>query len=86
MSDEPQPMEIDPNDPGGVVETTPIPPVSPVSSGPIDDSSWESAIGQWINNHLRNSPLAGATEAWNHVMGALPHLRTYLETELKSKE
>jgi hypothetical protein len=51
-------------------------------SAPDTNSAIEEAIGKWINGHLYNSPLAQATEAWNHVMGSLNALRTYLKEEL----
>lgn len=42
----------------------------------------------WIDQHLRGSPLAGATQAWNHVMWKLDDLRDALAKELQpqSKE
>lgn len=48
----------------------------------IPEETWETAVSTWINDHLRNSPVAGATEAWNHLHAVLPHLRQYLESEL----
>jgi hypothetical protein len=48
----------------------------------ISDEVWEAAQLAWVNEFVRNSPISGATEAWNHLHMALPHLRTYLETEL----
>ena len=75
MSEEPQPET-----PVPVLESaTP----APSSSSVISDEVWESAAGEWINSHLRSSPLAGATDAWNHVMGAIPHFRSILEAALK---
>jgi hypothetical protein len=90
MSDnEPKPMEIDPNAPEGQVQETQSPSPGPGSlgqGGVISDTVWETACAAWINDRVRNSPIAGATEAWNHLMGALPALRAALETELGKKE
>lgn len=97
MSDEPQPMEIDPNNPAGaaqesqsllqeVIVAQEDPNTKEVFPKAISDTAWETALSTWINDRVRNSPIAGATEAWNHLMGALPHLRTVLETELGKKE
>lgn len=52
----------------------------------ISAAAWETATTSWINDHVRNSPVSGFTEAWNHLMSALPHLRSALETELGKKE
>ena len=80
---EPQTMEIDPNNPAGQVLQSPPPPPP---GGIISDTAWETALATWINDRVRNSPIAGATEAWNHLMGALPALRAALEAELGKKE
>ena len=77
-TNEPDPLEIDPNNTAGAaVRFTPT---------AIPTDSWNAAVGWWIDAHVRNSPIAGATEAWNHLMSALPHLHTHLNTELKAKE
>jgi hypothetical protein len=52
----------------------------------ISDDAWSVALGSWIDAHVRNSPVASATEAWNHLMSVLPNLRARLETELGKKE
>ena len=58
--------------------------VLPVSIPPlISDESWSAASSAWINNHIRNSPVSQAVEAWNHIGAALPLLRGYLENELR---
>lgn len=49
-------------------------------------SAWATAIDQFIHGHLRNSPLASSTEAWNHVMAKLPILGGLVETALGSKK
>ena len=48
--------------------------------------AWMKAANDWIHGHLRNSPLAEATQAWNHVMGKLPLLGAMVETNLSSKK
>jgi hypothetical protein len=86
MSD-PEPMEIDPNNPAGATQDTPQTPQTPFADSlPVSDAVWESALNVWINAHVRNSPIAGATEAWNHLMGALPDLKVALNIALGKKE
>ena len=51
----------------------------------ISDEAWASATSRWIDDHIRNSAVAGSTEAWNRLHGVLPKLREYLETELGRK-
>lgn len=48
--------------------------------------AFDNAIGPWIDQHLRGSPVSGATEAWNHLMGKLDHLKSLLLEQLKAKE
>ncbi len=92
MSDEPQ----NPNPETGTESTAePVPAgagQSPapaeadqtqVSASPTIESAVEEALSKWVNGHLTNSPLAQATDAWNHVMSSLNALRTYLAEEIK---
>lgn len=69
--------------PEGQVQYSRPAPAPTTDSGPLPASAWDTAVGTWTKDHLRNSPLSGATEAWNHLMGALPKLKTLLEAELK---
>lgn len=48
--------------------------------------AWMKSVDLWIHGHLRNSPLAEATQAWNHVMAKLPLLGAMVEAELTSKK
>jgi hypothetical protein len=48
--------------------------------------AWMKAADLWIHGHLRNSPLAEATQAWNHVMAKLPLLGALVEAEMSSKK
>lgn len=57
----------------------------PTQSTPFADA-WAEATNTWIHGHMRNSPLAEATQAWNHVMGKLPLLGALVETALASKK
>jgi hypothetical protein len=50
---------------------------------PVD--VWTVATSRWINNHVRNSPIAQSTEAWNHLGVVLQHLYGLLEDELKQR-
>lgn len=63
------------------METTPVATVSAVKEVPED--AWTVAVATWINNHVRNSPIAGSVEAWNHLGGVLPELKRLLNDELR---
>lgn len=54
------------------------------SPRPIPTDAWEVACAEWINSHVRNSPIAGAIEAWNHLGTVLPKLRDFLEKNMKN--
>lgn len=79
MEPGPKPLVIDPNNPAG--KTLPAP--SPTPDGVISLAAWEKVVGEWVNAHVRNSPVALSTDAWNHLMGALTHLRTHVNSHLK---
>lgn len=64
------------------VEAEPAATVS--TSSKISDEAWNGATSTWIDRHVRNSPLSGATEAWNHLNSVLHRLREYLESELQN--
>lgn len=59
------------------------PPSPPLVSSMISDEAWNQAIGSWVNDHLRSTPVAQNTDGWNHLMGVIPKLRELLETALK---
>ena len=42
-------------------------------------SAIEAAVADWLNTEIRNSPIARATEAWNHLVSALPRLTSKLK-------
>lgn len=48
----------------------------------IPDASWQVAVSNWWNEHVRNSPIAANTELLNHLGGILPHLKAFVEKEL----
>lgn len=52
----------------------------------ISDVKWAAAVRRFVDEHVRNSPVAAATEAWNHLHSVLPRLRECLEAELSHKE
>jgi len=59
----------------------------PIPPEPSDFAiAWMKAADLWIHGHMRNSPLAEATQAWNHVMAKLPLLGALVEAELSSKK
>lgn len=61
----------------------PLAPSSEVASRPLSNEIWAVASSRWINDHIRNSPVAQSTEAWNHLGSVLHKLREYLEAEMK---
>lgn len=53
------------------------------SSESIKDDVWNEVVNDWVGTHLRNSAMSSApSEAWNHLMSALPELRKILESKL----
>lgn len=56
---------------------------APVRGQSIDDALWAEIVNEWANTALRNSAIAQATEAYNHLIGVgLPALRKILESRL----
>lgn len=49
----------------------------------VSAEAFDAAARTWVDSHVRNSPVSGATEAWNHLLGVLPRLRDYLNDELQ---
>lgn len=43
---------------------------------------WDEAIGEWFNSSMRNSAMAQATGAWNHLTASLPKLLEILKSKL----
>lgn len=39
-------------------------------------------VEHWVDKHLRNSPIARDTPAWNHLMGSLAALKAIIEQEV----
>ncbi len=52
------------------------------SSETISDEAWDASVAEWTSNNLRNSALAGNSEAWNYLMGQIPEFRKILEKNL----
>jgi hypothetical protein len=56
------------------------PVVVPVTPAPISTSApkpapdVEAIVRAWVATELANSPVSRATDAWNTVQAALPHL------------
>lgn len=57
--------------------TRPVPGAGPAPGHQNPD--FDSAIAGWVNDHIRNSPVAWNTLGWNHLMAALKHLPSYLK-------
>lgn len=51
-----------------------------------EDTSKTVAINRgvraWVDKHVRNSPVARSTEAWNHLQKILPELAPLIEKEV----
>jgi hypothetical protein len=39
---------------------------------------WPEALDAWLSDHVANSPITRSTEAFNHLVAALPALRQAL--------
>lgn len=66
---------------GFTTSAEPVPQPAAQASA-LPDEIWERIAGRWIGDHLRNSPLSAATEAWNHLQGSMPALRKIIEEEI----
>jgi hypothetical protein len=50
----------------------------------IPKHAWDRAVDDWVNAHVRSSPITqGTFGAWEHLNEALPKLKEFLECELK---
>jgi len=49
----------------------------------ISDSAWQAAVGSWMDRHVKNSPIAQNTDAYNHLSSIADNLRDLLEIELR---
>ena len=74
-----------------VAETHAVAPVAPVkiavttAKSTVSQSAWDHAVGEWIDLHIRSSPIAQGTHgAWEHLLDSLPKLKELLERELKT--
>lgn len=65
-------------------EVKPITEYNVTDPAVIADASWQVAVANWWNEHVRNSPIAANTELLNHLGGILPHLKAFVEKELGS--
>ena len=59
-----------------------VPPTAEPAPTPIPQASWDRAVGAWFHYHVRSSPIAQATGAWEHLNTVLPRLKELLEREL----
>jgi hypothetical protein len=63
-------------------------PVAPMQIGaaklPRDAvlSAFDAALAAWVNQNIRNSPIARSTEAWNYLTAQLPALRAAFVKEI----
>lgn len=56
--------------------------VAPSSPKKISDEAWSNAIGAWVDQYLRSTPVTQTSEGWNHLVSVIPRLRELLEAEL----
>jgi hypothetical protein len=50
--------------------------------GGIDEDAWNAIKNEWLNNNMRNSPVANNAESWNHLVSQLDALRTIVAKHL----
>lgn len=58
------------------------PATAPGQSGRVDDETWSQIMNEWLNNNMRNSPVANNAESWNHLVSQLDSLRKIAEKYL----
>ncbi len=54
---------------------------APVETGPAAPCRFGAAIDAWFADHIHNSPVSRATDAFNHLLSVLPHLKAKLAQE-----
>lgn len=45
-------------------------------------TAFDTALANWVDGKIRNSPIARSTETWNYFGAALPALRTAFVKEI----
>ena len=40
---------------------------------------WDAVVSRWLDGHIASSPVTRATDAYKHLVAALPALRQALE-------
>jgi hypothetical protein len=67
-------------DPTNVAPAKPAAPVAPAAPAPVNDQAAkiDQIISDWTTGHIFNSPLSRNSEAYNHLLTALPHLKSAL--------
>jgi hypothetical protein len=45
-------------------------------------SAFDAALAAWVDQNIRNSPVARSTEAWNYLTAQLPALRAAFVKEI----
>jgi len=48
----------------------------------ISDDAWDEAVNEFMTTLMSNSPMAQATEAWNHLVASMPAFRKILESKI----
>lgn len=77
--------------PAPAPEPTPAADPTPAPAPPADPTpppisakaaAIDRAVERWIDEHLRDSPLARATDVWNFVQTKIAHLKSIIEQEV----
>lgn len=55
---------------------------APAADPPIKDEHWYGALSEWIDGHLRGSPVSMNTGAWNWLHQKLPAFRDILQKRM----
>lgn len=55
---------------------------TPMAGQHISDEAWAAAKGKFIDNCIRNSPIAQTSDAWNHFNSVIDEFRSLIEAEL----
>jgi hypothetical protein len=45
-------------------------------------NAFDTALAAWVDQNIRNSPVARSTEAWNYLTAQLPALRAAFVKEI----
>ncbi len=77
------PITTDPKTKTPVAATTAEVKPSLIAKIELTAEELDAALDRWVEDQIRGSPIALATDCWNHlIQSAIPHLKAILNKEV----